>query len=113
MRAGRLADRVTIQQRQTNEGEYGDPVNAYTNTATRKCDIQPLNGKEFFNSRADVNSINYRIRFRYEKGLLQNGYRLVDSRVSPNRIFDIETVINDKNRNVELICMCIERTYAD
>lgn len=114
MRSGRLRDKVFIQKKTTTEGEYGDLVDTYVfvlSPASRRCDIQPLNGREYFASRAEVNSLDYRIRFRYEAGILENGYRLLDTRVSPNRVFDIESVINESNKNVELICMCKERTY--
>lgn len=108
--AGSLRDRVAIQKQSTTQGPYGGKVETWTKIKSRRCRIQPINGTEYFSSQGERNHATVRIRFRYETGLLKTAYRLVDQRVSPNRIFDIESIIDPNNEHRELICMCRERT---
>lgn len=123
-RAGRFRDRVTVQQRVDGADDYGGvkdewediadtAVSPNQSTFSRRCQIQPLNGREFFAAKAEHNSVNVRIRFRYSDSLLavlKTGNRLVDRRRSPNRVFDIEAAIDHDNQHRELICMCVERS---
>lgn len=108
--AGRFRDKVKIQKRTTTQDPLGKRKDIWTTLNSRRCNIQPINGKEYFSSQAERNQEALRIRFRFEKGILKKSYRLVDARVSPNRVFDIESVIDPNNEHNELIAMCLERT---
>ena len=108
-RAGRLRDKVTVRVRNSTKDEYGGPANTFDDGETRRCDIQPLNGKEFFASQAEHNDISVRVRFRYSNTMaaqLKTGNQLENRRTSPYTVYDIESVINHGNFNRELICMC-------
>jgi len=107
MRAGRLKDRVTIQNPPTQDS-YGQLVGDWTDYKIRHCAIEPLNGKEYFSNVGEVGEQRYRIRFRYEKNLISKSKRLADYRYSPARLFDIEDIIIPANRNVEIIVVCKE-----
>lgn len=121
--AGRLRDRVTVELRATGKDEYGGPLDTWedivdttqspnASSFTRRCDIQPLNGKEYFAAKAEHNSVNFRVRFRYSafaKKNIVSGNRLVDKRVSPYRYFDIEEAIDHANEHKEIVCMCVRR----
>lgn len=107
--AGRLRDKVAIQKRAAVEGAYGNRPDTWITVNTRRCSIEPINGKEYFSSQGERNQNALRIRFRNEKGLLKTSYRLVDQRVSPNRFFDIESLIDPNNEHSEIIAMCLER----
>lgn len=114
-RAGRFRDRVQIQSRATAKDDYNGPKDDWVDIAdgNRRCDIEHLNGKEYFASQAEHNSITTRIRFRYSKSLfakLKTKNRLIDKRVSPRRVYDIESAIVPQNIGTEIICMCVERT---
>lgn len=122
-RAGRFKYRVTVQRRVTGSDSYGGVPDAWEDipdnavspaaaTFTRRCDMQPLNGKEFFAAKAERNSISMRVRFRYSAAVaavVKPGNRLVDKSRSPNRIFDIEAPIDAANERKELVVMCVER----
>ena len=109
MRAGRLKDRVSIQSRSTTKDAIGGEVETWTTTYTRDCSIEPVNGKEFYAAQTESADTSVRIRFRYQSGLLSTTKRLVDNRVSPQVIYDIESVIDPGNEHRELIAMCVLR----
>ena len=105
----RLRDRVTIQERTTEQNSYGEELFQWSTVKSVPCSIEPLNGREYFAARAENDDVKHRVRFRYEPNMIKVGYRLLDERISPNRVLDIESVINPRNLNHELICMCRER----
>ena len=109
MRAGRLKDRLIIQSISSTKDVMGQNVETWTETETRNCSIEPVNGKEYFAAQGENIANNVRIRFRYESGLLSTTKRLVNDRVSPQVIYDIESIINPGNESRELICMVVER----
>ncbi len=109
MRSGRLKDRVTIQAISSSYDVMGQQVQTWVDSSTRSCSIEPINGKEYFAAQGENTTHNVRIRFRHEKGLLSTSKRLINRRVSPNTIYDIQSVIDPGNEGVELICMVIER----
>lgn len=112
MRAGRLKDRVTIQNYTVTKDAIGGENKTWAAYATRNCSIEPLNGKEFFAAQGESTEVSVRIRFRREPGLLNTKRRLIDNRVSPQVIYDIQSVINPGNEHRELIAMCVVRDGA-
>ena len=106
MRAGRLRDRVTIENFTVTKDAIGGEVRTWATHKTRNCSIEPLNGKEFFAAQSESTEVEVKIRFRYESGLLNAKYRIVDNRMSPQVIYDIESIIDPSNRHQELIAMC-------
>jgi len=106
---GRLKDKVTIQKQTTTQGAYGEQKKTWTDIVTRRCQILPIDAKEQYSADAENNVIKYRITFRFETNLVKPKYRLVDKRTSPNRVFDVEGVLDKKNEHGELVCKCAER----
>lgn len=108
IRAGRLRDRVTIQSPPAGDS-YGQQVGSWSNRVTRSCSIEPINGREYFAQVGESGEQRVRVRFRYERGLLQRNFRLVDNRTSPQTIYDVQDVIDPGNEHRELIAMCVVR----
>lgn len=113
VRAGRLKDKLTIQSLSIAQGEWGGAEESYSNLAERKCEIRPLRAAEFFRAGGEQVQAVYEIRFRYEKGLFNESSRLLDTRVSPNRVFDIDSIINTGNWNREIVITATERKWPD
>lgn len=113
VRGGRLKDRLDIQTATETSGPYGAPEYTWTTAKSRACEIRPLRGVEF--SREGVEGIEntYEIRFRYEKGLFNEASRLLDTRTSPNRIFDIEGIVNTGNWDREYVVTAVNRPWPD
>ena len=109
IRAGRLRDKVVIESYTVTKDAIGGEVQSWSTYATRSCSIEPINGKEFFAAQGESKEVSVRIRFRYESDMLNTKRRLVDNRVSPNVIYDIESVIDPGNEHRELIAMCVVR----
>ena len=108
IRAGRLRDKVTILGERAKDS-YGQRTGAQSEIETRRCSIEPVNGKEYFEGDGEHGQQKVRVRFRYEKNMLKRNYSLQDNRTSPATLYDIEDVINPGNENRELICMCVVR----
>lgn len=109
MRAGRLRDNVSIESIGSARDQFGQVVESWSEETTRRCSIEPINGREYFAAQGENVIDNVRIRFRYEAGLISEKKRLVDKSVSPNVVYDIQSIINPGNEDRELICMCVRR----
>ncbi len=104
MRAGRLNQKITIEQvteSRTGSGAVQETWNAF---ATVWASVEPLNGREYFQAQQETATVTTRIRIRYLAGVTPKMRVNYD-----NRIFDIESVIDVNERHRELVLMCKER----
>ena len=108
MRTGNLRDRITAQRQSTTQDAMGQPVQTWTTLFTRRASIEPLNGREYMAASGEGSDVSTRIRLRYDAttGTLKTYDRLVDASVSPQVVYDIESVINPRERDRELVVMC-------
>lgn len=108
----RLRDRVEIQYLVATEGEYRD-TESYngSNNKSRRCDIKPLRAAESYQAAGESVNVVYEIRFRYERGLFTEKARLVDKRVSPNRVFEDLTIIDPGNMHTDILITATERRW--
>lgn len=108
MRSGNLRQSISVQRQTTEQGSSGQLVDTWVEIAVRRCSIEPLNGREYFVASGEHSEINVRIRMRYDQTVktIRAFDRLVDNSESPNTIYNIETVINPRERNRELVLMC-------
>lgn len=103
MRAGPLRNRIIIQTTTESQSTSGYNVNTWSTFATVWASIEPLNGKEYFDSQQVNAEENTRFRIRY----LQN--ITTKMRVSWNsRIYDIRSIININEINKEMVLMAVE-----
>lgn len=113
VRSGRLKDRLTIQSSVESQGPDGGVEYTWSDLATRKCEIRPLRAAEFYRAGGEKVEAVYEIRFRFERGIFINAHRLMDTKVSPNRVFDIESIINTGNWNSEIVITAVERQWSE
>ena len=111
IRSGRMKDTLIIQAATVIDGEYGGDIKTWTTTATRRCEIKPLRAAEFYRASGDTVQNVFEIRFRNERGLIAENNQLLDTAVSPNRIFDIEAIVNPGNWDNELVITAVERKW--
>lgn len=104
MRAGLLRHKVRIERQSTTKDTHNQPINTWTLIAERRASIEPLNGKEYFSANAENSEVTTRIRLRYET--LLSDLNTNDRVVHGSTIYDIQSVINPRLRNRELILMC-------
>ena len=103
MRAGQLVHKITIQQATDAQSATGDITTTWATFATVNASIDPVNGREFFQSKLISAEITHRVEIRHLTGLKPKMRILFGA-----RIFDIEQAINERERNVKHILMCKE-----
>lgn len=102
MQAGRLDQRVTIERATEGQDEWGQPMpETWAPIATVWAAVEPLNGREFFAASTTVAEVETRIRIRYRPGL-----SVTDRINHEGALHNIQTVINPRSGNRELVLMC-------
>jgi SPP1 family predicted phage head-tail adaptor len=103
IRAGELRHSVVIQTN-TESQSYGELTDSWGTFATVSASIEPLSGREFFDSRHTGAELTHRVRMRYLAGVTP---KMRVSYTDPDagaRLFDIQEVIDVKElRRVTLL----------
>ena len=103
MRLGKLRHRITIEQVSETQDTDGSVIETWSSVASAKSSIEPVSGREYFDAQTTQADVTHRIYLRYIAGVIPK------MRVKYGaRIFDILSVINTRERNVELQLMCRE-----
>lgn len=106
MRAGRLDQRVTVQKRTAGSPQRtgsGAPDEGWVQVFQCWAAIEPLRGREFFAADAVQSEVKVRIRIRYRDDMTA-AHRVVHG----TTVYNVEAIINPRNRNEELQLMCGE-----
>lgn len=107
---GRYDKRVTIQTRSSDEDAAGIPKNEWTDGVTRWAALEALSGTEPFTNQGENNLIKWRVRMRYEKGLLTEANRLKFTDLNgTDHLIDVEAVLNPLESNEEYLINGVER----
>lgn len=103
MQAGKLRHRVTIQEKDVTQNDYGEEVITWDDVATVWGAVEPLQGREFLEAQRLGAEVNTRIRIRHRDGIVP------EMRVSwGDHAYDIEAVIAIEERQREIHLMCRE-----
>lgn len=103
MRAGQLRHRIVIQQLAEGRDSAGGIAETWITFVTLPAAVEPLKGREYFQSDQLNAEVSHRIKVRYYPGILPK------MRVSwGTRIFRVEAVLNIDERNREIQLMCTE-----
>lgn len=98
--AGKLTERINIEQRTTAQDAIGQPVESWSLVAAVWADIRYPSGLSSIKADADVSIIKASIRVRYMVGI-DAGMRVVHG----SDIYDIKAVLpNRAERFVDLVC---------
>jgi len=101
--AGKLKDRIVIQQRSTSKDGFGEQLHTWTTFNTVWARVEPLSGKEFFAAQEFRAEVTTKITIRYLSGVLPK------MRVSfDGSIYDIHAVMNIIEENKKMVLMCSE-----
>lgn len=105
MQAGKLRERVTIQQEVVTRDTFGAEVNPWTDVATVWASVRPGSSGERFISAADQvqATITHTVRIRYRAGLTPK-MRLKWE----GRYLGIQSVVEPDGRTRELVLLCLE-----
>jgi len=105
MRSGPLRHRVTFQNRVTTKDAFGQLTESWSDLFTVWASVEPISGRELLAAQQTLGEITHRIRTRYRDGITAATRVLFNG-----RIFDIESSINDKEKNAYLEIMAKEGT---
>lgn len=105
MRSRYLRQKIRIQSATETQDSFGAISTTWSTFADVYADIMPIRGNEFFIVHQEKSQATIKFTIRYLSGLTTKHRILYDSRV-----FDIESIINIKERNREMILMCRELT---
>jgi len=104
MRAGGLPHLLQLQARANARTATGGFVPTWSTLTTVWGSVEPLTGRELFEQQKAHGELTHKVRIRFcaqasaEKRFLHNG-----------RALEIVAVLNAKERNIELECLCKER----
>jgi len=106
MRAGRLRNLVSIQSRSGAQNAYGEVTNTFTEVTSGEvwAGIEPIRDAEARRAGGNDEILTHKIVMRYLSGV--NATHQI---VFGSRTFQIVSVINRDERNMELEILCKER----
>ena len=103
MRAGRLRHQLSLQSPTYTNTSVATMVTTWGTVATIWGSVEPLRGREFYDSALINSDVTSRIVIRYTSDIESN-YRIVFG----TRTFLIDSIINIEERNTEMHLMVIE-----
>lgn len=105
MRAGRLRNRITIQQKVSGKDDFGQDIDQWVDVCTVRAEIRDISGKEYQSSQAEQSQTDCKILIRHRNDIK------TDMRVFSNGIYyDIKAVLKDiKKTRLELPCQKVVR----
>ncbi|MFO1212802.1 MAG: phage head closure protein [Paenacidovorax caeni] len=101
MQAGRLDQRVTVEQFTTTTDSWGQPVEKWAPMFTCWAAVEPLTGREFIAAQAAQSEVTARIRMRFRPWMTAQ-----DRVIHNGTIYSIESVIDQRSQGRELVLMC-------
>lgn len=101
MLAGRLRERITIEERTVSRDAMGGETPTWATVATVWAEAQPIAGREYVALRQGQSDITIRFRMRYRTGV-NTGQRVRWD----GRVYDIIEAINVRARDRELELLC-------
>lgn len=107
MQAGKLRDRVGIENPATVSDGAGGATTTWVNVATVWANITLVNARENRAAEQRAEKITHKITLRYRDDINAT-MRLV----SGARIFEIEAITNEDERDHWLVCRCVEGLTA-
>ena len=108
MRAGRLRNRIDIQQRSTDKDAAGEQLDSWVSIGYRRANIQNLSGTEYITAKGTGSEITTKIHCRYDALTRQitPAFRIVDR--DSNAIYDIQSALRFKTSDQYIECLCIK-----
>ena len=102
MKAGQLDQRVTVERLQGGVDELGQPLpDTWAPLFTCWAAVEPLTGREYIAAQAAVSEVTAKIRMRFRPWMTAE-----DRVIHDGTIYQIESVIDVRSENRELVLMC-------
>ena len=102
MKAGQLDQRVTVERLSGGVDELGQPLpDTWAPLFTCWAAVEPLTGREYLAAQAAVSEVTAKIRMRFRPWMTAE-----DRVIHDGTIYQIESVIDVRSENRELVLMC-------
>lgn len=102
MRAGRLHERITLQQPVTAQDSYGQDVITWADVGTVWAGVEPLRGRDFHEAQQHSNELTTRIVLRHQPFDVLPTWRALHGSTT----YEIHYVIDPASRGAMLELMC-------
>lgn len=99
---GKLRHRIEIQTASEAADSLGQMTKTWTTAVTRYAAIEPLSGRELIQAQQVNSEITHKVTLRYYAVTSKMRFKF------GSRYFEIMSVINKEERNLETVCMCKE-----
>lgn len=109
MNAGALRHVASIESEGLTSDGAGGSTSAWTEFASVRVAIEPLNGRELFAAQQTQSRVSHRVTLRYDASKVPTTAMRVNF---GGRLLYIEAVLNPEERNVWLELLCEERAQA-
>lgn len=103
MRSGSLRHKIDIKTYTEIKNEYGEIIKTWVSFAVSYASVTPVSGKEYFESKKTNASITHKIKIRFINGITPLMKIFYDGRE-----FEIDSVLNIREENKELLIMATE-----
>ena len=101
MQAGKLDQRVTLEQLVTIGDSWGGTVEAWAPLMTVWAEVSPLVGREYLAAQAAQSEVTARVTMRYRRGITAQ-----DRVIHDGTIYGIESLVDVRSGHRELVLMC-------
>lgn len=100
MRCRSLKHKVTFQESQELQNDFGEITNDVVDILTCRASIQTITGKETFTSNQNYSTLSHKLRVRYSSKI--NAKQKI---IFGSRVFNILAVLNifEKNKELEIL----------
>jgi len=103
MRNGELRHKICIEEKVILRDSYGAEQVTWTPFLYAWAKIEPLTGREYFASKQTQASTSHKITMRYQAGI--HPYHRISW---ADRVFNIDAILNEDERNISLIIFATE-----
>lgn len=103
MQAGTLRHRLTLKTVTTSKDSFGGTIEAEATFATVWGAVEPLAGRELMVAQQMQSEVTHKITIRYLAGLTSEMHLYFGTRE-----FQILSVLNSQERDIEMVLMCKE-----
>ena len=104
IRSGDLIHTAVFKRLSGTVDGAGQPVQTGTDLATVRCSVEPLNGKEYFEASGENSTVDTRVMCCWQSALAD--LTPADWLEVSGQRYDIQSVINPRMQNRELVIMC-------
>jgi SPP1 family predicted phage head-tail adaptor len=103
METGELRHKICIEEKVILRDSYGAEVVTWSPLFYSWVKIEPLTGREYFASKQTQATTSHKITMRYQAGI--HPYHRISW---AERVFSIDAILNEDERNISLIIFATE-----